>query len=118
MIEATRTLARALADDNRLRALAALRGGELCLCQLVELLGLAPSTVSRHMSELRRAGLVAARKDGRWVHYRLEASGPAAGALDWTLRGLAHDPCVRADARRLARIRRRDPSELCRSQCR
>ena len=61
----------ALSDPTRLRLLLALRGGELCACQLIGLVGLAPSTVSKHLALLRAAGLVAARKDGRWVHYRL-----------------------------------------------
>ena len=63
----------ALSDSTRVRLLHALRGGELCVCQLIELVGLSPSTVSKHLSILRDAGLVDSRKDGRWVHYRLAA---------------------------------------------
>jgi len=48
-----------------------LSGGELCACQIIEMLGLAPSTVSKHMSILRQAGLVETRKEGRWIYYRL-----------------------------------------------
>ncbi|MEI6788362.1 MAG: metalloregulator ArsR/SmtB family transcription factor [bacterium] len=62
---------KALADETRLRALCALRGGELCVCQLIALLELAPSTVSKHLSILRAARLVESRKDGRWMYYRL-----------------------------------------------
>ncbi len=62
---------KALADANRLRILCALRKGELCVCQLIALLKLAPSTVSKHLSVLRAAGWVQSRKNGRWVHYRL-----------------------------------------------
>ena len=61
---------KALSDPNRVRALMALRNGELCVCQLVEFLHLAPSTVSKHMSILKQAGLVESRKDSRWVYYR------------------------------------------------
>ncbi|HSW02527.1 MAG TPA: metalloregulator ArsR/SmtB family transcription factor [Sedimentisphaerales bacterium] len=61
-------LTKAMADGNRLRVLMALTGGELCVCQIVELLQLAPSTVSKHMSILRQAGLVEGRKDGRWMY--------------------------------------------------
>ena len=61
----------ALSDETRLRALLSLREGELCLCQIIEILTLAPSTVSKHMSVLREAGLVTARKDGRWQYYQL-----------------------------------------------
>ncbi len=63
-------LLRALADENRLRVLFALEDGELCACEVAQLLGLAPSTVSQHMGILRRAGLVAAEKRGRWMYYR------------------------------------------------
>ena len=62
---------KALADENRVRMLLALQKQELCLCQLIELVKLAPSTVSKHMSILRSARLVDARKDGRWMYYRL-----------------------------------------------
>ena len=68
-------ITKALAEENRLRILLALDGAELCVCQLVELLELAPSTVSKHMSVLRQARLVESRKDGRWMHYRLADDG-------------------------------------------
>jgi ArsR family transcriptional regulator len=74
----------ALSDPHRIRALMALRSGERCVCQIIELLGLAPSTVSKHMTILRQAGLVESRKDSRWVYYRLPDAGSresAAGAL-------------------------------------
>lgn len=79
-------VAKALADEGRVRALLALAGGELCLCQLVDLLGLAPSTVSRHVKELCAAGLVTRRKQGKWHYFRLaggDARQPAAGGLAW-----------------------------------
>ncbi len=65
------SIARALSDENRVRALMMLSRGELCVCQLIEMLGLAPSTVSKHMSILRQARLVDASKHGRWMYYRL-----------------------------------------------
>ena len=68
---------KALADETRVRALMALRRRELCVCQLVELLGLAPSTVSKHMSILKQARLVESRKEGRWMFYRLAQAGGA-----------------------------------------
>ena len=64
-------ITKALADENRIRVLLALRRGELCVCQIVELLGLATSTVSKHMSILKQARLVESRKEGRWIYYRL-----------------------------------------------
>ncbi|MGA9236606.1 MAG: metalloregulator ArsR/SmtB family transcription factor, partial [Desulfobacterales bacterium] len=62
---------KALADATRIRILGALQGRELCVCQLIELLGLAPSTVSKHLSILRNARLIDSRKEGRWMYYRL-----------------------------------------------
>ncbi len=74
---------KALADESRLRALFALREGELCVCQLIALLELAPSTVSKHLSVLRAARLVESRKDGRWMYYRVskEFRSLAAGKI-------------------------------------
>ena len=56
------SIVKALGDENRVRAVMALRNRELCLCQIIELLGLAPSTVSKHMSILKQARLVDTRK--------------------------------------------------------
>lgn len=114
-------IAKALADRNRLRILMALTGGELCVCQIIELLGLAPSTVSKHAYILRQAGLVDARKDGRWVHYRLvsrEATKIAGAAIKWVGSGLADDNYIRKDAERLKAILKIDPEEICRKQTR
>ena len=75
------SITKAMGDESRLRALLALAGGELCLCQIIELLGLAPSTVSKHMAVLHHAGLVETRKQGRWIFYSLaEARPPLASA--------------------------------------
>ena len=112
-------IAKALADQNRLRALCALRRRDLCVCQIVELLGLAPSTVSKHMSVLRQARLVEARKDGRWMHYRLggdDAPAAVQEALTWARQSLVKSPQVLQDAKRLKEILRMDREELCRRQ--
>lgn len=84
-LHAIASVTRALADENRLRALLALQHGELCVCQIVELLQLAPSTVSKHMRILRTARLVEARKFGRWVYYRLpdESADLVQEVLNW-----------------------------------
>ncbi|MEN6406635.1 MAG: metalloregulator ArsR/SmtB family transcription factor [Thermoguttaceae bacterium] len=71
-----KTVFRALSDQTRLRILNLLRGGELCVCHLVAVLGVPQPTASRHLSYLRKAGLVVARKDGLWSYYRLS---PARG---------------------------------------
>jgi len=110
---------RALADENRVRAVAALQGRELRVCQIVELLGLANSTVSKHMAILKQARLVDSRKDGRWIYYRLtdeEVLPEAAEATELLIRSLARDDTIREDARRLKEILKIDPEELCRRQ--
>jgi ArsR family transcriptional regulator len=69
---------RAFSDRTRLRILNLLRGGELCVCDLIDVLGVPQAKVSRHLAYLRRAGLVRVRKDGLWSHYSL---APASGAF-------------------------------------
>ncbi len=112
---------KALADENRLRILAALKGREMCLCQIVEFLGLATSTVSRHMSILNQARLVIARKDGRWVYFQLaDGNSPAAAieSLAVVLKALDRDSQSKADRQRLKKLLKLDPEELCRKQSR
>jgi len=109
-------VAQALSDASRVRALLALDAQELCACQLVELLRLAPSTVSRHMAMLQQAHLVESRKSSRWVHYRIRrksAPAEAREALAWVRRAASRDPAVTADRRRLARILRAMPADAC-----
>jgi len=81
MIDSFEILTKALADGSRLRLLKLLEDGEVCVCVLTDSLGLAPATVSKHLSLLKAAGFIQARKDGRWVHYRLhDAPAPAAAS--------------------------------------
>jgi ArsR family transcriptional regulator len=111
---------KALADENRVRLLLALQKQELCVCQLIELVKLAPSTVSKHMSILRSARLVDARKDGRWMYYRLagaKSSPIVRGAIEWARKSLADDPQIIGDAKRLEQILKMDVHKLCGSQC-
>ncbi|MGE5294518.1 MAG: ArsR/SmtB family transcription factor [Solirubrobacterales bacterium] len=113
-------ITKAMADANRLRVLVALAGGELCVCQIVELLQLAPSTTSKHMSILRQARLVESRKEGRWMHYRLpgrDAPKAVREAIAWTQRHLAESPQTVQDKKRLDAILAMDPEEICRRQC-
>lgn len=110
-------ITKALSDENRVRAVMALEGGELCVCQIIELLGLAPSTVSKHMAILHQAGLVETRKDGRWIYYRLpeEPDLPCARqALAMALECLGKDGRVRDDAKTLKGVRKMTREELCR----
>ena len=64
---------KALSDASRTRMLCALRGGELCVCQLIELLQLAPSTVSHHIKELRQVGLIRVERRGQNIHCWIDA---------------------------------------------
>lgn len=73
----TLKITRALSDGSRLRIVVSLAGvAELCACQITEMLGLSPATVSRHLSVLLNANLVRSRKDSRWVYYRLSDDFP------------------------------------------
>jgi ArsR family transcriptional regulator len=110
-------VAKAVADENRIRILAALRDRELCVCQLVELLGLAPSTVSKHLSILRQAYLVDTRKDGRWSHYsrpKRDVLPAAEAALRWIDESLLGDSGLRDDERKLDKILKVPLEKLCR----
>jgi ArsR family transcriptional regulator len=113
-------ITKALADENRLRMLMALQDGEVCVCQLTELIGLAMSTVSKHLSILYQAGLVNARKEGRWMYYSLPGKGaPTAAreAVAWVRRSLAGKERIAEDAKRLKKVLAMDVSELCKRQC-
>jgi len=67
----TTQLFKALADQNRLRILLMLCEKELCVCEITEVIQLAPSTVSKHLSILRNTDLIVDRKCGRWINYSL-----------------------------------------------
>lgn len=108
-------ITKALSDETRLRLMMAVRDEELCLCQLIDLTQLAPSTVSKHMAVLHQAGLIERRKDGRWHFYRLPEeplSSAAKQAIAWVTESLADEPMIRKDAKRLAEIRSKDLEEL------
>ncbi len=110
---------KALADENRVRILASLQQRDLCVCQIVELLGLAYSTVSKHISVLKQARLVESRKEGRWIFCRLagpDATPEASEITCLVTQFLARDPRVRDDARKLKEILKIDPEVLCRKQ--
>ena len=107
---------KALADENRVRLLAALEGQELCVCQLTELIALAPSTVSKHLSILRSARLIQGRKNGRWMYYRLagdQAPRAARTALAWLLEVLDGRKRIMDDKRRLEQVMKTMPHEAC-----
>ncbi len=76
-MKTTAQLFKALSDETRLRILALLAAGELCVCELMTTLQLPQSTVSRHLAYLRNAGLVEDRRQGVWMYYRLADKGSA-----------------------------------------
>ena len=107
---------KALGDGNRVRILLALQHGELCVCQVIELLGLSASTVSKHLSILRSARLVESRKDGRWMYYQLSKKTrfPVQAQLLRLVSKAVHDSSqATADRKALAKIRKEDLEELC-----
>jgi ArsR family transcriptional regulator, arsenate/arsenite/antimonite-responsive transcriptional repressor len=108
-------ITKALSDENRIRALMMLAGGELCVCQIIEMLGLAPSTVSKHMSILRQAGLVETRKESRWIYYRLadREAQPVCEILNWLQRHLKNDKRILDDVKQLRRMRKMSKDQLC-----
>jgi ArsR family transcriptional regulator len=118
---ALETVHRALADKTRLRILGLLAAGEVCVCHIYGALGIPQPTASRHLAYLRRAGLVSARRDGLWMHYRIaKPADPAANSvLEATLHGLGHMPSVGVDRRRLTKLVPVDfePVSCCRPGC-
>ena len=94
---------KALADETRLRILALLRDGEVCVCHIQGGLQLPQPTISRHLAYLRKSGLVEARREGIWMHYRLSraASPIVKPVLDAALHALTHSPTTDRDLARL-----------------
>jgi ArsR family transcriptional regulator, arsenate/arsenite/antimonite-responsive transcriptional repressor len=106
---------KALDNESRLRILLSLRDGELCLCQIIEFIQLAPSTVSKHVDLLRQAGLIEMRKEGRWHFYALagrDASPEVREAVRWICRSLQAEEVITADAERIGHLRKITPEEL------
>jgi ArsR family transcriptional regulator, arsenate/arsenite/antimonite-responsive transcriptional repressor len=96
-------LFRALADRTRLRLLNLIADKEICVCYFVEILGMSQPKISRHLAYLRRAGIVATRRQGRWMHYRLLAPSDAVASaiLKETLAHLRHIPEMLGDLAKL-----------------
>lgn len=95
----------ALADRTRLRLLNLMDGREVCVCYFVEILDHGQPKISRHLAYLRNAGIVSARREGKWMHYRIERpSDPlAASILNTVLTALKSDGQMQADMARLGR---------------
>src|SRR5947209_4802944 len=96
-------LFRALADRTRLRVLNLIGEQELCVCYFVEILGMSQPKISRHLAYLRNAGIVIARRDGKWMHYKFvkPENQAAARILDEVFAGMEHDPAMQRDRARL-----------------
>jgi ArsR family transcriptional regulator, arsenate/arsenite/antimonite-responsive transcriptional repressor len=95
----------ALADPTRLRLLNLMDGREVCVCYFVEILRQGQPKISRHLAYLRRAGIVEARREGKWMHYRIERPDDmrAAAILDATLKSFKTDRNMQADLARLGK---------------
>ena len=118
-MRATLRVTKALADIQRVRILMMLGPGELCVCQIVEVLCLAPSTTSKHLSILSAAGLVDSRKEGRWMYYRLPEGADGALArpvLRWLRGTLKNDEAIKQDRKKRRTVVCCDPGSLCRRQ--
>jgi ArsR family transcriptional regulator len=97
---------RGLADRTRLRLINLMSQGEICVCFFVEVIGTNQPKISRHLAYLRRAGIVDARRDGKWVHYQITTppNEHAAHVLRDVLAWLRADPEMQKDYRRLAKV--------------
>jgi ArsR family transcriptional regulator len=97
-------LFRALADPTRLRLLNLVADREICVCYFVEILRTSQPKISRHLAYLRNAGIVAARREGKWMHYRLTIpkDRAAASILRETLKHLREKPQMQRDISRLS----------------
>lgn len=95
----------ALGDTTRLRLLNLMGEQEICVCYLVEILGQSQPKISRHLAYLRRAGIAAARREGKWMHYRIvmPLNIGAAQLLRQTLAWLREDRAMQADRARLSK---------------
>jgi len=99
-------LFRALADRTRLRVLNLIGADEVCVCFFVEVLAESQPKISRHLAYLRRAGVVAARRDGKWMHYRISepADAHAARLFGEVRAWLAEDREMQRDRERLVKV--------------
>jgi len=99
-------LFKALADRTRLRLINLMGDTEVCVCFFVEVLRTNQPKISRHLAYLKRAGVVSARRDGKWIHYRIvEPTEQHAAKIFREVRaGLANDPAMQSDRARLQKI--------------
>ncbi len=110
------TVMKAVADPTRVRILKILEGGELCVCQVIAVIALGQSTISKHLFLLRAAGLIKDRRDKKWIHYSLDgkSGNPYAGPALRNVRAwLDDDPLIVKDRERAAMARKIGPLVIC-----
>jgi ArsR family transcriptional regulator len=114
----TENVFKALGDRNRLRILASLLcHNELCACQIHEWLGVTGATASKHLSLLVDNGLIESRKEGRWVHYRINRNNPAIRPLiNWIKKQVELDDALQSDLKKLEPVASCTPLELRKKQ--
>lgn len=107
---------KAVGDPTRVRILKILEGGELCVCQIIAVIALGQSTISKHLFLLRAAGLIKDRRDRKWILYSLDgrSGNPYSGALLRRIRKwLNDDPVIAKDRERAAMARAIGPLAIC-----
>jgi ArsR family transcriptional regulator len=100
---------RALSDPNRIRIVKMLESRELCVCEVREVLGLSTSTVSKHLTILRDAGLITDSKEGKWVNFRLNQKPESSfvrSQLKLVVKSVSDDEQVAADRKKLLKVDR------------
>lgn len=103
---------KALSDHNRLRIVKMLEEKSMCVCEITEILQLANSTVSKHLSILRNAGLIISEKEGRWINYKLNPNPPHyADALEEMIRTWINDDTIISQDKEKAR--KTDRNQIC-----
>ncbi len=117
-VKETLAITKALADENRLRIIMMVKDNEACVCQIVEVLGNASSTVSKHLSILKYAGLVDCYKQGRWIYYHLpqERSKAVSAAIRWVVESLEDSIVIQKDRVKSRCVCEQEPEELIKIQ--
>ncbi len=116
MLETFEIVSKAAADPSRIRIIKLLEHGELCVCQITTVMGLAPATISKHLANLKAAGLVQQRRDGTWIYYRLaerQLNPYAQAFLGLVASVMADDPTIAEDRRLLGIVNDVPLQSLC-----
>jgi len=114
------SIAKALSDEGRVRIIRALdKEDEICACQLTELLGLTPSTVSKHLGILKQAGLLKSRKEGTWIFYTINTQSRdklVTAWIEFALKTVRNESEYKEDKKKLKAIKQLNPEDLCSKQ--